>query len=80
MVLLLYLKYLALEEESKIESNSMMANKTSPWRIAGLIVPSFPVPRSQPGTRKVEGRNGMIWEEEDWVDENATGHRELDES
>jgi len=31
-------------------------------------------------TRKVEGRNGMIWEEEDWVDENATGHRELDES
>lgn len=30
-------------------------------------------------TRKVEGRNGMIWEEEDWVDENATGHREFDE-
>ena len=30
-------------------------------------------------TRKVEGRNGMIYEEEDWVDEEATGHRELDE-
>ena len=30
-------------------------------------------------TRKVEGRNGMIWEEEDWVDEEETGHREFDE-
>lgn len=30
-------------------------------------------------TRKVEGRNGMIWEEGDWVDEEETGHRELDE-
>jgi len=30
-------------------------------------------------TRKVEGRNGMIWEEEDWVDEDQTGHREFDE-
>jgi len=30
-------------------------------------------------TRKVEGRNGMIYEEEDWVDEQATGHREMDE-
>ena len=26
-------------------------------------------------TRKVPGRNGMSWEEEDWVDEEATGHR-----
>ena len=29
--------------------------------------------------RKVEGRKGMVWEEEDWVDEDATSHRELDE-
>jgi len=27
----------------------------------------------------VEGRNGMIWEEEDLVDEDETGHREFDE-
>ena len=26
-------------------------------------------------TRKVPGRNGMSWEEEDWVDEDATAHR-----
>jgi len=30
-------------------------------------------------TRKVPGRNGMSWEEEDWVDEGATSHREWDE-
>jgi hypothetical protein len=30
-------------------------------------------------TRKVEGRNGMVWEEADWVDEDATGHRGLDD-
>lgn len=29
--------------------------------------------------RKVEGRNGMIYVEEDWVDEDMTGHREMDE-
>jgi hypothetical protein len=29
--------------------------------------------------RKVEGRNGMVYVEEDWMDEEATGHRELDE-
>ncbi|MBK5252189.1 MAG: hypothetical protein JJE29_06105 [Peptostreptococcaceae bacterium] len=27
-------------------------------------------------TRKVEGRKGMIYEEEDWVDEEATAHRD----
>ena len=26
-------------------------------------------------TRKVPGRRGMVWEEEDWVDEQATAHR-----
>ena len=26
-------------------------------------------------TRKVPGRDGMTWEEEDWVDEDATSHR-----
>lgn len=30
-------------------------------------------------TRKVVGRQGMTWEEEDWVDEEATSHREMDE-
>lgn len=29
--------------------------------------------------RKVPGRNGMVYEEEGWVDEEATGHREMDE-
>lgn len=30
-------------------------------------------------TRKVPGRNGMSWEEENWVDEEATSHRKPDE-
>jgi hypothetical protein len=30
-------------------------------------------------TRKVPGRKGMTWEEEDWVDEDATAHRGTDE-
>ena len=30
-------------------------------------------------TRKVPGRKGMSWEEEDWVDEEATAHRGEDE-
>ena len=30
-------------------------------------------------TRKVPGRRGMSWEEEDWVDEDATAHRGEDE-
>jgi len=30
-------------------------------------------------TRKVPGRNNMMWEEEDWVDEEATSHRGPDE-
>ena len=30
-------------------------------------------------TRKVPGRKGMSWEEEDWIDEDATAHREEDE-
>ncbi len=29
--------------------------------------------------RKVEGRNGMVYVEEDWVDEEMTSHREWDE-
>jgi hypothetical protein len=29
--------------------------------------------------RRVEGRNGMVYIEEDWVDEEMTGHREMDE-
>ena len=30
-------------------------------------------------TRKVPGRKGLTWEEEDWVDDDATIHREPDE-
>jgi hypothetical protein len=30
-------------------------------------------------TRKVPGRNGMSWEEEDWVDEQEVAHRTPDE-
>jgi hypothetical protein len=30
-------------------------------------------------TRKVPGRRGMTWDEEDWVDEEATSHRGPDE-
>ena len=30
-------------------------------------------------TRKVPGRKGMEWEEEDWVDEDATAHRGPDD-
>jgi len=30
-------------------------------------------------TRKVPGRRGMVWEEEDWVDEEATAHRGPDD-
>ncbi len=34
----------------------------------------------KPGpTRKVKGRNGMVYEEEDWVDEEETRHRDADE-
>jgi hypothetical protein len=30
-------------------------------------------------TRKVPGRKGMTWEEADWVDDDATSHRDVDE-
>ncbi len=30
-------------------------------------------------TRKVPGRKGMMWEEADWVDEEYTDHRSMDE-
>jgi hypothetical protein len=37
-------------------------------------------PSYHPGpTRKVPGRKGMVYEEEDWVDEDATAHRSADE-
>ncbi len=29
--------------------------------------------------RKVEGRNGMVYVEEDWVDQMAVSHRDEDE-
>lgn len=37
-------------------------------------------PFHRPGpTRKVPGRRGMTWEEEDWVDEEDTAHRDPEE-
>ena len=39
---------------------------------------SCPAYRAGP-TRKVPGRKGMSWEEEDWIDEEATAHRGADE-
>ena len=39
---------------------------------------SCPLYKAGP-TRKVPGRRGMSWEEEDWVDEDATSHRAMDE-
>jgi hypothetical protein len=34
----------------------------------------------RPGpARKVPGRRGMTWEEEDWVDEDAASHRADDD-
>lgn len=30
-------------------------------------------------TRKVPGRQGMTWEEEDWVDHDAVAHRDADD-
>jgi hypothetical protein len=37
-------------------------------------------PFYRPGpTRKVPGRRGMTWEEEDWVDEQDTSHRDPEE-
>ena len=30
-------------------------------------------------TRKVPGRKGMTWEEEDWIDDEETSHRDIDE-
>ena len=39
---------------------------------------SCPFYRAGP-TRKVPGRKGMIWEEEDWIDQDAVSHRGMDE-
>jgi hypothetical protein len=39
---------------------------------------SCPFCRAGP-TRKVPGRKGMTWEEEDWVDEDAVSHRGMDD-
>ncbi len=30
-------------------------------------------------TRKVQGRKGMVWEESDWVDDDAVSHRGMDD-
>jgi len=51
------------------------------WQRSG---PKLRGPKSCPfyragATRKVPGRRGMTWEEEDWVDEDTTSHRGPDE-
>ncbi len=38
-----------------------------------------PRPSRAGATRKVPGRKGMSYTEEDWVDEDATSHREPDD-
>jgi hypothetical protein len=44
------------------------------------VMDRYPAPLYKPGpTRKVPGRNGMSYEEPDWVDENDTSHRRPDE-
>jgi hypothetical protein len=30
-------------------------------------------------TKKAQGRKGMVWEEENWVDEGAVSHRGMDD-
>ena len=48
-------------------------------RLHGRYGPkSCPIYKAGP-TRKVPGRKGMSWEEEDWIDEEATAHRGMDE-
>lgn len=39
---------------------------------------SCPLYKAGP-TRKVPGRRGMTWEEEDWIDQDAVSHRGMDE-
>jgi hypothetical protein len=43
------------------------------------MVPNHVIYHKAGPTRKVPGRRGMIWEEEDWVDIEATSHRGLDD-
>ena len=50
------------------------------FRTETLCYEPLPCPVYKPGpARKVPGRNGMSYEEEDWVDEYATSHRPLEE-
>ncbi len=53
---------------------------TTSWRQETFCYGPRSCPTYKPGpTRKVPGRKGMSWEEEDWVDEDATSHRDPDE-
>jgi len=50
------------------------------WRTESFCFGPLNCRRYRAGpTRTVPGRKGMVYEEEDWVDQDATGHREDDE-
>lgn len=50
------------------------------WRFETACYGPKSCPLYRPGpNRRVPGRNGMVWIEEDWVDEEATRHRGPDE-
>ena len=53
----------------------------SPALSSPMIYPPVPLSFQFPSvpTRKVPGRKGMTWEEEDWVDEDAVSHRGMDD-
>ena len=65
----------AAQESFWIATNSKAGE---PIRGADPEVSPYPAYRAGP-TRKVPGRKGMTWEEEDRVDEEATAHRGPDE-
>ena len=50
------------------------------WRFETFCYGPKSCPSYRPGpTRKVPGRRGMTWEEEDWIDEEETSHRGPDD-
>jgi hypothetical protein len=48
------------------------------WEMFCYGPKSCPLYKAGP-VRKVPGRKGMVWEEEDWVDEDATAYRTMNE-
>jgi len=55
-------------------------NPSYKYRFETFCYGPISCPSYRPGpTRRVPGRKGMVYEEEDWVDEDATAHRSADE-